>query len=75
MHSQTAGLEPIKAAYGDKATDIWKGLSDNIVTVTPGWSEAYGLFTDGEVDMVLSFTTSPAYHLIAENVDTKAAAI
>ena len=36
-----------------------------IVTVTPGWSEAYGLFTKGEAPMVLSYTTSPAYHMIA----------
>jgi thiamine transport system substrate-binding protein len=65
----------VKAAYGDKAADIWTGLADNIVTVTPGWSEAYGLFLEGEADMVLSYTTSPAYHLIAESDDTKAAAL
>ncbi len=64
----------VKAAYGDKAAEIWTGLKDNIVTVTPGWSEAYGLFLKGESDMVLSYTTSPAYHLIAEQDDTKAAA-
>ncbi len=65
----------VKAAYSDKAADVWNGLADNIVTVTPGWSEAYGLFTEGEADMVLSYTTSPAYHLIAEKDDTKAAAL
>lgn len=64
----------VKAAYGDRAAEIWAGLADNIVTVTPGWSEAYGLFLKGEADMVLSYTTSPAYHLIAEKDDTKAAA-
>lgn len=64
----------VKAAYGEDAPDIWEGLSDNIVTVTKGWSEAYGLFMEGEADMVLSYTTSPAYHLIAEEDDTKAAA-
>ena len=64
----------VKAAYGDRAPEIWKGLADNIVTVTPGWSEAYGMFLDGEADMVLSYTTSPAYHLIAEQDDSKAAA-
>ncbi|MGA0539608.1 thiamine ABC transporter substrate binding subunit [Neotabrizicola sp. VNH66] len=61
----------VKAAYGDKAADIWGGLADNIVTVTPGWSEAYGLFLEGEADMVLSYTTSPAYHRIAEQDETK----
>jgi thiamine transport system substrate-binding protein len=64
----------VKAAYGDEAPTIWEGLSDNIVTVTKGWSEAYGLFLEGEADMVLSYTTSPAYHLIAESDDSKAAA-
>ena len=75
--SSTPGLGLVmwvKAAYGDKAAEIWAGLADNIVTVTPGWSEAYDLFLKGEADMVLSYTTSPAYHLIAENDDSKAAA-
>ncbi|MFU1479134.1 thiamine ABC transporter substrate binding subunit [Roseovarius sp. C7] len=64
----------VKSAYGDEAPAIWEGLSDNIVTVTKGWSEAYGLFLEGEADMVLSYTTSPAYHLIAEEDASKAAA-
>ncbi len=63
----------VKQAYGDQAADIWTDLADNIVTVTPGWSEAYGLFLEGEADLVLSYTTSPAYHLIAENDATKVA--
>ncbi|NPD14279.1 thiamine ABC transporter substrate binding subunit [Xinfangfangia sp. D13-10-4-6] len=61
----------VKAAYGDQAPDIWAGLSDNILTVTPGWSEAYGLFLEGEADMVLSYSTSPAYHRLAEQDDSK----
>lgn len=64
----------VKAAYGDDASAIWESLADNIVTVTPGWSEAYGLFLEGEADMVLSYTTSPAYHLIAEEDPSKTAA-
>lgn len=64
----------VKQAYGDEAPMIWEGLADNIVTVTKGWSEAYGLFLEGEADMVLSYTTSPAYHLIAEQDESKAAA-
>jgi thiamine transport system substrate-binding protein len=64
----------VQQAYGARAGEIWEGLADNIVTVTPGWSEAYALFLDGEADMVLSYTTSPAYHLIAEEDPTKAAA-
>ena len=65
----------VKAAYGDEAPAIWAALADNIVTVTPGWSEAYGLFLEGEADLVLSYTTSPAYHLIAEEDDSKTAAV
>ncbi|MEZ5686186.1 MAG: thiamine ABC transporter substrate binding subunit [Paracoccaceae bacterium] len=65
----------VKAIYGDQAPEAWAKLAPKVLTVTPGWSEAYGLFTDGEVDMVLSYTTSPAYHIIAEEDDTKAAAI
>jgi thiamine transport system substrate-binding protein len=65
----------VKDAYGDEAPAIWEGLADNVVTVTKGWSEAYGLFLEGEADMVLSYTTSPAYHIIAEEDDTKAAAV
>jgi thiamine transport system substrate-binding protein len=65
----------VKGVYGDKASEAWAKLAPKVLTVTPGWSESYGLFTDGEVDMVLSYTTSPAYHLIAENDDTKVAAI
>ena len=57
----------MKSVYGDGASEAWKKLSPRILTVTPGWSEAYGLFTKGEAEMVLSYTTSPAYHEIAEN--------
>ena len=64
----------IKAAYGDGAAALWGELADNIVTVTPSWDQAYGMFLSGEADMVLSYTTSPAYHLIAEQDATKAAA-
>ena len=57
----------MKSVYGDKAADAWAKLRSRVLTVTPGWSEAYGLFTKGEAPMVLSYTTSPAYHMIAEN--------
>lgn len=58
----------VKAVYGDEAADAWGKLKDKVLTVTPGWSEAYGLFTAGEAAMVLSYTTSPAYHVIADGV-------
>ena len=65
----------IHKVFGDDAEAAWAGLAPKITTVTRGWSEAYGMFTDGEVDMVLSYTTSPAYHIIAEEDETKKAAI
>lgn len=64
----------VEAAYGDKAAGIWEGLAPKIVTVTKGWDEAYGMFLEGEADMVLSYTTSPSYHIIAEEDTTKKAA-
>jgi thiamine transport system substrate-binding protein len=57
----------MKEVFGDRAPEAWKKLAGRVLTVTPGWSEAYALFTKGEAPMVLSYTTSPAYHIIAEN--------
>ena len=65
----------IEKLYNIESKTFWRQLADNVVTVTPGWSEAYGLFIEGEVDGVLSYTTSPAYHKVAENDNTKVAAI
>lgn len=59
----------VRSVYGDKAGEAWAKLKGKVLTVTPGWSEGYGLFTKGEAPMVLSYTTSPAYHLIADKVD------
>ena len=64
----------VEAAYGADAARIWEGMAPNIVTVTKGWDEAYGMFLEGEADMVLSYTTSPSYHIIAEEDTTKKAA-
>lgn len=64
----------VKSVYGDQAADAWKKLKGRVLTVTPGWSEAYGLFTKGEAPMVLSYTTSPAYHMIAEKTERYQAA-
>lgn len=65
----------VKSVYDDQAQEAWQKLAPKIVTVTKGWSESYGMFTDGQADMVLSYTTSPAYHIIAEGDETKKAAI
>jgi thiamine transport system substrate-binding protein len=60
----------MQKVYGDKAPEAWQKLAAKTVTVTKGWSEAYGLFLKGESDLVLSYTTSPAYHIIAEKKTT-----
>lgn len=65
----------VKAVFGEEAENVWEKLAPKILTVTKGWSEAYGLFTEGEADMVLSYTTSPAYHIVAEGDLSKKAAI
>ena len=64
----------VKSVYGDEAGEAWEKLRGRVLTVTPGWSEAYGLFTNGEAPMVLSYTTSPAYHMISENSERYKAA-
>ena len=65
----------MRKVYGDQAGQAWTQLKPRTVTFTKGWSEAYGLFMKGEADMVLSYTTSPAYHVVAEKKDNfKAAA-
>ena len=63
----------IRQAYGDRAPEIWAGLKPHILTMSRGWSEGYGLFLKGEADMVVSYTTSPAFHALTEN-DTRYAA-
>jgi thiamine transport system substrate-binding protein len=57
----------VRKVYGDKAPDYWRRLKPRILTVTKSWWDSYSLFLKGEADMVLSYTTSPAYHIIAEN--------
>lgn len=64
----------MKSVYGDKAPAAWAKLKSRVLTVTPGWTEAYGLFTKGEAPLVLSYTTSPAYHVLQEKVDRYQAA-
>lgn len=59
----------VKQVMGDGAAAAWQNLAKKTLTVTKGWSEAYGLFLKGEAPMVLSYTTSPAYHVMMENTD------
>lgn len=65
----------MRSVFGEDAAGAWRKLAPKVVTVTQGWSEAYNLFLRGEADMVLSYTTSPAYHIAAEGQDHFKAAI
>ena len=65
----------IRAAYGDRAPSIWAGLKPHILAITRDWSESYNLFLSGEADMALSYTTSPAYHIVDEEDETIKAAL
>jgi thiamine transport system substrate-binding protein len=57
------------AVYGEGYLDYWSRLKPNLLTITDGWDSAYGLFTSGEAPLVLSYTTSPAYHVEVENTE------
>lgn len=60
----------MRHVYGDKAPEKWQALQDHILTVTKGWSDAYfSLFMNGEAPMVLSYSTSPAYHMAIDKTD------
>ena len=65
----------VNDVYGDKWSNYWQRLEPSILTIAEGWSSAYGLFTRGEAAMVLSYTTSPGYHLEYENTERYKAAI
>jgi len=65
----------VKEVYGDGWRDYWRRLKPSILTISGGWSTAYGLFTKGEAPLVLSYTTSPGYHLEYENSEQYKAAI
>lgn len=64
----------MKSVYGEQSGKAWQQLAKKTVTVTKGWSEAYNMFLKQEADMVLSYTTSPAYHMIAEGKNNYQAA-
>jgi thiamine transport system substrate-binding protein len=57
------------AVFGDSYLDYWKSLKANILTMAPNWDTGYGLFTSGEAPLVISYTTSPAYHVEYDKTD------
>lgn len=64
-----------KVAFGDDFGEYWRALMPSVLTITDGWDSGYGLFTEGEAPMVLSYTTSPAYHAEYENTERYKAAL
>ena len=60
-----------KAVFGDEKSfaDYWLALKPNVLTMAPGWSAGYGLFTNGEAPLVISYSTSPAANLEYDNID------
>ena len=58
----------MKAIYGDEVQEKWRKLNKKIIAVTKGWTDSYyNFFLEGEADIVLSYTTSPAAHIMFEN--------
>ena len=49
------------AIYKDQWKDFWRRLKPAILTVTPGWSEAFAKFESGEAPMMVSYATDGAY--------------
>ena len=64
----------VKSVYGDEADEAWAKLAPKIITVTKGWWDSYSMFLEGEADMVLSYSTSPAYHIVVDGTDQYKAA-
>lgn len=59
-------------ARGRTDTELkdWIRLTQSsIQSVSPSWSQAYGLFTRGTAKLVLSYMTSPLYHQVVERDD------
>ncbi|MDR0389116.1 MAG: thiamine ABC transporter substrate-binding protein [Spirochaetaceae bacterium] len=64
-----------REVYGSSWPEYWRRLAPSILTVASGWSSGYGLFTAGDAPLVLSYTTSPSYHLEYEDTERYKAAI
>jgi thiamine transport system substrate-binding protein len=58
-----------KAVYGTAWRDYWRRLRPSVLTLAPGWDQGYGLFTNGEAPLVLSYAADGAYHLEYEKTE------
>ena len=50
----------------DESIKILKQLNQQVHSYAPGWSASYGLFKNGQADLVYTYVTSPVYHLVEE---------
>ncbi|UZD67230.1 thiamine ABC transporter substrate binding subunit [Marinobacter sp. AN1] len=65
----------MKHVFGDQADERWQQLQGKILTTTQSWSDGYfSLFMNGEAPMILSYSTSPAYHMAVDKTDRYQAA-
>ena len=61
-------LKWMSAVFDQHKMEAISKLDKQIITYTPGWSEAYGMFLEEKADLVLSYSTSPFYHQEYENI-------
>jgi thiamine transport system substrate-binding protein len=77
--SSSPGLQFLFWVFEEKGIDqgfsYLEKLKPSISNISPSWSTAYGIFQDKKAKLVLSYLTSPLYHLIAEKNSGYAAAI
>ncbi len=66
VHTQPGGAP---ADTPEDYLEFWRRLRPNVLTVTGGWSDGYGLYTQGEAPIVVSYETSPAFHRHFEETD------
>ncbi|PCM45976.1 thiamine ABC transporter substrate binding subunit [Marinobacter sp. ANT_B65] len=65
----------MRHVYGDQAAEKWQQLKGKILTTTKSWSDGYfSLFMNGEAPMILSYSTSPAYHMAVDKTERYQAA-
>lgn len=57
------------AVFGSDYERYWQELKPSVLTMASGWSSGYGLFTKGEAPLVVSYVTSPAYHIYADKTN------
>lgn len=63
------------SVFGEEAPEKWSQLSSRVLATTQSWSDGYfSLFMNGEAPMILSYSTSPAYHMAVDNTDRYQAA-